>query len=186
MPLRDVGKYLSATIAIWAVADIAGPLMGGAFSQYVTWRWCFWINLILSPISLFVTLLVLRQKIPVDNVPERIKRFDYLGATLLCGGTVALLLGISWGGNSFPWSDSKVIGCIVGGLVMLVAFFVWEFFSKDPVIDPKLFKNRAVLAICASEFFYGMNLLGMMYYVPQFFQLVFGDSATISGVGLLP
>jgi len=112
--------------------------------------------------------------------------FDYLGTTMLVGGTICLLLGISWGGNISPWSDSRVIGCITGGIVLLAAFLVVQHFTKDPIIDPSLFKNRTVLAIAAAEFFYGANLLGLMYYVPQFFQLVFGDSATLSGVGLLP
>lgn len=186
VPLRDVGKYLSATIAIWAVADVAGPLLGGAFSQYVTWRWCFWINLIISPISLAVTLLVLRQKVPVGDLAQKFKKFDYLGTVFLCGGTVSLLLGISWGGNNFPWSHSYVIGCIVGGVVMLALFCLVECFVTDPLMDPDLFKNRTVLAVGASEFFYGANLLGMMYYIPQYFQLVFEDSPTLSGVGLLP
>ena len=186
MPLREVGKYLSATIAIWAVADVAGPLLGGAFSEYVTWRWCFWINLIISPISLLVTLVVLRQKVPSSNVGNKLKTFDYAGSALLGGGLVSVLLGISWGGNTFPWGHQNVIGCLVGGVVMLGLFCGWECYASDPLIDPSIFKNTTVIALCVSEFFMGMNLLGMMYFIPQFFQLVFGDSATISGVGLLP
>lgn len=105
---------------------------------------------------------------------------------MLVGGTVALLLGISWGGTTFPWASGHVIGCIVGGIVLLVLFIIAQHFVKDPIIAPSLLANRTVALILIAEFFYGANLLGMMYYVPQFFQLVFGDSAVVSGVGLLP
>jgi Major Facilitator Superfamily len=186
VPLRDVGKYLSFTAAIWAVADVLGPLLGGIFSQYATWRWCFYINLCISPISLVITLIVLKLPAPKVSYMEKVKTYDYLGTLTLVGGTASVLLAISWGGNTFPWSDAKVIGCLVGGLVCVAVFAVVQWFVPDPLLHPTLLKNRTVLTIFAAEFFYGANLLGMMYYVPQFFQLVFGDSAVISGVGLLP
>lgn len=216
VPLRDVGKYISFTGLIWAIADVAGPLLGGAFSQYVeleflitpffrvdipchfdsiltsghsryvTWRWCFYINLCISPISLIITLLVLKLPSPKVNFIEKAKTFDYIGTIAMVGGTTCLLLGISWGGNQFPWNSDKVIGCLVGGAALIVVFLILEHYVKDPLLPPSFLRNRSVLAIFFAEFFYGANLLGMMYYVPQFFQLVFGDSATISGVGLLP
>ncbi|RAL01132.1 MDR family MFS transporter [Aspergillus ibericus CBS 121593] len=185
VPLRDVGKYVSFAGLVWAIADVAGPLLGGAFSQYVTWRWCFYLNLCISPISLLITFFFLRIPSPkVDK--ERIKNFDILGAITLIGGTVCLLLAISWGGNTFAWSDPRVIGCFVGGFALLVIFVVWEHWAKDPLLPPVFLRSRAIIAIFFAEFFYGANLLGMMYYVPEFFQLVYGDSATISGVALLP
>ncbi|EAW12275.1 MFS transporter/fungal specific transcription factor domain-containing protein [Aspergillus clavatus NRRL 1] len=185
VPLRDIGKYISFTGLVWAIADVAGPLLGGAFSQYVTWRWCFYINLCISPISLIITLFFLRLPTPkVDK--ERIKNFDILGSITLIGGTICLLLAISWGGNNFPWNDGRVIGCFVGGLVLLGLFMVWEHWAKDPLMPPVFLQSRALVAIFFAEFFYGANLLGMMYYVPQYFQLVYGDSATMSGVALLP
>ncbi|KAI9375259.1 putative efflux pump antibiotic resistance protein [Aspergillus egyptiacus] len=185
VPLRDVGKYISFTGLVWAIADVAGPLLGGAFSQYITWRWCFYINLCISPISLIITIIYLRIATPkVDK--QRIKNFDIIGTITLIGGTTCLLLAISWGGNNFPWNDSRVIGCFVGGFALLVTFMVWEHWAADPLMPPVFLRNRAVVAIFFAEFFYGANLLGMMYYVPQFFQLVYGDSATMSGVALLP
>lgn len=93
---------------------------------------------------------------------------------------------ISWGGKNLPWTDSRVIGCFVGGFALLVIFMVWEHWAKDPLMPPAFLRNRAIVAIFFAEFFYGANLLGMMYYVPQFFQMVYGDSATISGVALPP
>ncbi|KGO69080.1 Major facilitator superfamily domain, general substrate transporter [Penicillium expansum] len=185
VPLRDVGKYISFTGLVWALADVAGPLLGGVFSQYVTWRWCFYINLCISPISLIITIIFLRIPTPkVDK--ERIQNFDVIGSITLIGGTTCLLLGISWGGNNFLWNDSRVIGCLVGGILLLMIFVIWEHWAKDPFMPPVFLRSRAIVAIFFAEFFYGTNLLGMMYYVPQFFQLVYGDSATISGVALLP
>lgn len=185
MPIRDVGKYISFTAFVWAIADVAGPLLGGAFSQYVTWRWCFYINLCISPISLLITLIFLPLPSPKIEL-SRFKKFDYLGTLTLIGGATCLLLAISWGGNEFPWNNSRVIGCFIGGGVLVIVFGVLEHFVADPLMHPSFLRNRTVVAIFVAEFFYGCNLLGMMYYVPQFFQLVYGDSATLSGVGLLP
>ncbi|KAK5999257.1 Efflux pump dotC [Cladobotryum mycophilum] len=185
--LQDVGKYLSLTAAIWAIADVAGPLLGGVFSQYATWRWCFWLNLIIAPISFIIVVFVLKlPRGPKVSVSTVLASYDYIGTLLMSGGTAALVLGLSWGGNAFEWHDSRVIGTLVGGFAMLVVFFVWENFAKDPLIFPSMIKSRTILAIVGAEFMYGMSLLGCMYYVPQFFQLVFGDSATLAGVGLLP
>jgi MFS family permease len=154
-------------------------------NRFATWRWCFYVNLCISPISLIITFFYLRIPTPkIDK--ERIKNFDIIGTITLTGGTVCLLLAISWGGNSFPWNSSHVIGCFIGGFALLQAFAIWEHYAKDPLMPPVFFRNRAIVAILFAEFFYGANLLGMMYYVPQFFQLVYGDSATMSGVALLP
>ncbi|KAF2123486.1 putative efflux pump antibiotic resistance protein [Dothidotthia symphoricarpi CBS 119687] len=187
VPLKDVGKYLSITGLIWVVADVAGPLLGGVFSQYASWRWCFYINLCISPISLAISLCFLKlPKTSRDTFTTSFLQLDYLGILVLVGGTVCILLGVSWGGNTFAWSDGQVVGCLIGGFVLLVLFIVIEHRVRDPLIDPSLFRSHTVLAITAAEFFFGANLIGLMYYIPQFFQLVFGDSATISGVGLLP
>ncbi|KAI0837754.1 putative efflux pump antibiotic resistance protein [Hypoxylon sp. FL0890] len=184
--LQDVGKFLSITGIVWALADVAGPLLGGVFAQYATWRWCFWINLIISPISFVIVFFALRAPAATSNLKEKIVSFDYLGTIAIAGGTTSLILGLSWGGNVYPWANSKVIGTIVGGVALLVTFGVVEHFVKDPLVFPSIFKRRTTLTILGAEFFYGMVLLGTMYYLPQFFQLVFGDSATLSGIGLLP
>jgi hypothetical protein len=125
-------------------------------------------------------------KTPRATLKTKFLQLDYLGTLILVGGTVCILLSISWGGNTFAWSNSRVVGCLVGGSILVLLFLVVEHRVRDPLIDPSLLRNHTVLAITAAEFFFGANLIGLMYYVPQFFQLVFGDSATISGVGLLP
>ncbi|RYP62947.1 hypothetical protein DL771_009511 [Monosporascus sp. 5C6A] len=96
------------------------------------------------------------------------------------------IYGQTNGGNAWPWRSGHVIGTMVGGGVMLVLFIAAERFAKFPLVDLSMFKGRTLIAIFGAEFFYGMVLLGSMYYPPQFFQLVFGDTATLSGVGLLP
>lgn len=187
VPLRDVGKYLATTALVWAIADVAGPLLGGIFSQYVTWRWCFYINLCISPISLIVTLIYLRLPAPKVALSEKLKNLDYIGILTMPGGTTCLLLALQWGGNTFPWSDGRVIGCFVGAVALFAVFLVNIFkFAKDPLLPAYFFTNRTILAINAAEFCFGANLVGMMYYVPQFFQIIFGDNAVISGVGLIP
>ncbi|PVH93062.1 putative efflux pump antibiotic resistance protein [Periconia macrospinosa] len=187
VPFKDVGKYLSITGVVWIVADVAGPLLGGVFSQYASWRWCFYINLCISPITLAITMFSLKlPKTPRGTLKTKFLQLDYLGTLILVGGTVCILLSISWGGNTFAWSNIRVVGCLVGGFILVLLFLVVEHRVRDPLIDPSLFRNHTVLAITVAEFFFGANLIGLMYYVPQFFQLIFGDSATMSGVGLLP
>ncbi|KAG7131003.1 Efflux pump dotC like protein [Verticillium longisporum] len=210
VPLQDVGKYLAVTAIVWGIADIAGPLLGGAFSQYV-------VPLSISPTQSSIICLRFLQlqirdmevllldqphhlthqfrivaivlKLPHNRnttVKEEFLKFDYLGTVLISGGTTTLVLGLQWGGNIFPWGDAKVIGTLVGGFAMIVLFYVSVHFAKDPLIFPSMFKSRTLICLFIAEFFFGVTLLGTMYYVPQFFQLVFGDTAILSGVGLLP
>ncbi|EWC44093.1 hypothetical protein DRE_07228 [Drechslerella stenobrocha 248] len=187
VPLKDVGNYLATTALVWAVADVLGPLLGGIFTQYASWRWCFYINLCISPVSLIVTVIYLRIPAPKVALSERLKNLDYVGLLSLPGATTCLLLALQWGGITFPWSDARVIGCFVGAAALFAIFLVNIFkFAKDPLLPAYFFTNRTILAINAAEFCFGANLIGMMYYVPQFFQIVFGDSALISGVGLIP
>ncbi|KAK6359046.1 hypothetical protein TWF696_000217 [Orbilia brochopaga] len=187
VPLKDVGNYLATTALVWAIADVAGPLLGGIFTEYASWRWCFYINLCISPISLIVTVIYLRIPAPKVALTEKLKNLDYVGLLTLPGATTCLLLALQWGGNTFPWSDARVIGCFAGAAALLAIFLVNIFkFAKDPLLPAYFFTNRTLLAINAAEFCFGANLIGMMYYVPQFFQIIFGDSALISGVGLIP
>jgi hypothetical protein len=151
----------------------------------VTWRWCFYINLCIAPVTFAVIFVVLKLPAPKFEV-KKLKEFDYLGTVTLCGGTTCVLLGLSWGGNNFPWASANVIGVLVAGPVLWGLFFLVETYAKDPLVYPWMLKSRTIVAILVAEFFYGANLLGLMYYVPQFFQLVYGDSATMAGVGLLP
>jgi len=141
--------------------------------------------LTIAPFTYAIIWLVLKLPAPKFDF-KKVKEFDYLGTLTLCGGTTCFLLGLSWGGNTFPWNSAKVIAMLVTGPVLFVLFFFVELYAKDPLVFPSMLKSRTIVAILIAEFFYGANLLGLMYYVPQFFQLVFGDSATISGVGLLP
>lgn len=187
--LQEVGKFLSLTTLVWGIADVAGPLLGGAFSQYATWRWCFWINLFICPVSFAIVLFTLRlppSPTATASLGEKLKGFDYAGTIAIAGATTLINLGLTWGGHVFAWSDGKIIGTLVGGGVLFVLFCIVEHFVKDPLVFPSMFRSRALLAVFTAEFFYGMVLLGGMYYLPQYFQLVFGDTAILSGIGLLP
>lgn len=135
---------------------------------------------------MLITLFILKLPRSPVNYAEKARKYDYIGTIAMIGATTMILLGISWGGVNFPWKSGQVIGTLVGGVVLLIAFGIFEHFVTDPIFPPVFFRNRSIMAIFVAEFFYGASLLGMMYYVPQFFQLVFGDSATIAGVGLLP
>lgn len=118
--------------------------------RYVTWRWIFWINLCISPISLVLIVICLRLPAPQGERKKQILHYDYVGTALLVGGTVCILLAVSWGGNDFPWRDARVIGTFVGGGVILTLFGISQHVVRDPLIPPMAVQSRAVLTIFAA------------------------------------
>ncbi|OZJ05907.1 hypothetical protein BZG36_01177 [Bifiguratus adelaidae] len=189
--MRDRGKFQGMIGATFGVSSVVGPLLGGAFADLPTskggWRWCFYVNLPVGAITIAVCILYLRLR-PVTGDPvAKFKRIDYFGTFLLVGGVVCILLAVSFGGNTYPWDSAAVIASFVVGGVVLIAFIIWEIkYAREPVVAPHLFRQRTPLAIFVAQFFFGMSFFGAIYYLPIYFQIVRGDSATTSGLELLP
>lgn len=181
IPLRDRGKYQGAIGAVFGVATVVGPLLGGLFTDHLTWRWAFYVNV---PIAIVVVIAAART-IPSVRAAGR-PVIDYLGIALVAVGASALILGTSWGGNEYAWGSPVIIGLFACGLVALALFCVVELRAREPMLPMRLFRNP-VFAVCSIlSFIVGFAMLGAMIYLPTYLQYVDGDSATLSGVRTLP
>ncbi|KAF7173484.1 hypothetical protein CNMCM6106_007562 [Aspergillus hiratsukae] len=177
--------------ASFAVAAVAGPLIGGAFTSNTTWRWCFWINLPIGGVS--AALIAIFFKAPPqarakDVTPKEILlQMDPSGIVLLLGAILCFLLALQWGGSAKAWNSADVVGTLVGFGLLLIAFFINELWLQDKaMIPPRLLKGQTILFSCLFTFFFSGSFYLLLYYLPTYFQAVKGVSASESGVRTLP
>ncbi|KAJ1964012.1 hypothetical protein IWQ62_003054 [Dispira parvispora] len=187
VPLSKRTLFLSVFGAMFALASVSGPLLGGVLTDKVTWRWIFYINLPIGAVAIVIVLLFLRIPHQRSSLWSKLGRIDYLGTGTLVAGVVFLLLGLMWGGNTYPWSDVRIITFLSLAAALLVAFVIVELkVSKEPVIPMYLFANRNTTLCFSSTFCMGMAIFGTLYYTPVFFNVVHNDTATVAGAKLLP
>lgn len=181
IPLRDRGRYQGALGAVFGVTTVIGPLLGGYFTDHLSWRWAFWINI---PVAL-VVLAVATVAIPALGQRTR-PAIDYAGIATIGLGASGLTLATSWGGSTYAWSSPMIIGLFVGSAVML-ALFVWvELRADEPVLPIRLFASPVFTVCCVLAFIVGFAMLGALTFLPTFMQFVDGVSATESGLRTLP
>ena len=172
---------------VWASAGGLGPVMGGAFTEMVSWRWCFWINLPICGATFIVLLLCLDVHNPRTKLSSGLKAVDWFGIFSILAVTILLLVGLDFGGAILPWSSPKVICLIVFGTVM-IAFFMYsqKKLAKYPLIPYAMFQNRSTVATLIVGFCHGMVFISAEYYLPLYFQSVKGAKPLRSGVLVLP
>jgi EmrB/QacA subfamily drug resistance transporter len=178
---RDRGRYMGLIGSVFAVASIAGPLLGGFLVEAISWRWVFYVNM---PVGVVAVLVVaFKLKLPVR--PQR-HVIDYLGAALLTAGVCSLILVTTWGGNEYAWGSSVVIGLAAAGVALLVAFVFQERRAAEPIIPLGLFRSSVFRVASGLGFVIGLAMFGAIIFIPLFLQLVYGVSPTSSGLRMLP
>ena len=178
---RERGRYQGYTGAVFALSSVAGPLLGGVFTDQLSWRWVFYINLPLGVLALIVTSAVL--KLPHRRLEHPI---DYLGSALMVAGVSCLLLVASWGGTEYAWTSPVIIWLTAAGALLIALFVAQEFRAKEPLLPPRLFRNRVFTVCSAIGLIVGATMFGAVAFLPIYLQIVKGVSATSSGLRLVP
>ncbi|WP_411976985.1 MDR family MFS transporter [Streptomyces solicathayae] len=181
IPLRDRGKYQGAIGAVFGVSTVIGPLLGGLFTDHLTWRWAFYVNV---PIAILVVVAAARTIPSVRSASRPV--IDYAGIALVAAGASALILATSWGGNEYAWDSGVIIGLFAGGLIALGLFCWVETRAAEPMLPMRLFRNPVFTVCSVLSFVVGFAMLGAMTFLPTYLQYVDGESATMSGIRTLP
>jgi EmrB/QacA subfamily drug resistance transporter len=181
IPLRDRGRYQGALGAVFGVTTVIGPLLGGYFTDHLSWRWAFYVNVPLSIVVFFVAAAA------IPSLAGRAKPvIDYTGILLVGLGATGLTLATSWGGTTYPWKSATIIGLFVGSTAAL-AVFVWvESRVAAPILPTRLFGSPVFTVCCVLSFVVGFAMLGALTFLPTYMQFVDGVSATTSGLRTLP
>ncbi|MEV5610438.1 MFS transporter [Streptomyces sp. NPDC052225] len=178
---RERGKYQGLFGAVFGATSVLGPLLGGLFTEHLSWRWVFYVNLPIGVVALAVIAAALH--IPVRSRKHRI---DYLGTFLIASVATCLVLVASLGGTTWDWGSPQIIGLAILGVVLGVVFVFVEFRAAEPVLPMKLFRVRTFTLSAVISFVIGFAMFGAMTYLPTFLQVVQGVSPTMSGVHMLP
>jgi EmrB/QacA subfamily drug resistance transporter len=181
VPPRERGRYMGLIGSVFAVASVAGPLLGGFFVDNLSWRWVFYVNLPVGAIAVLIVATRLHL-----HTPHRRHRVDWLGAGLLAAAVSSLILLTTWGGNEYGWGSHMIIALGVVGTVLVFVFLWWEGRAAEPILPLGLFRSRVFDVANAMGFLIGMAMFGAIIFIPLFLQVVYGASPTSSGLRMLP
>ncbi|KAF4943258.1 hypothetical protein FGADI_13528 [Fusarium gaditjirri] len=192
VPMDKRPVYNGMFGSVYGVASVLGPLLGGAFVDHVSWRWCFYINLPVGAAAMLTAIFTVR--IPKQKNPSQdsswmscVNDLDPLGTICFLPGVVCLLLALQWGGTKYPWSSGKVIGVLALGVVLLAAFIAVQMWKGDKAtVPPRIFRQRTLVSASIFTLLLSAAYFAIVFYIPIWFQAIKGVSAVKSGIMCLP
>jgi len=176
------GRWQGLFAAVFGLASVIGPLLGGFLTDNYSWRWVFYINLPVGAVALFLAATYM----PKIAGKAKDRAIDFLGASLLAVSLISLLLGVTWGGTQYAWGSRQIIGLFITAAIGTVAFLFAERHAQEPILPLSLFRNRIFNVSMIAIFLSAMGMFGGILYIPLFAQYVIGESATNSGTILAP
>ncbi|KIX96503.1 uncharacterized protein Z520_07769 [Fonsecaea multimorphosa CBS 102226] len=188
VPLQKRPAWTGIFGAVFAIASVAGPLLGGVFTDKISWRWCFYINLPIGGAMMVVLFFVLqlpaaatdRAKVPLK---EQLRKLDPIGTAVFIPSIVCLLLALQWGGTTYNWSNARIIVLLIlSGILFGIFVYLQHAFQENATIPPRIIKTRSVSAGVVYAFFSGSGMMTMVYFLPIWFQAIKGASAVHSGI----
>ncbi|KAF3480958.1 major facilitator superfamily transporter [Arthroderma uncinatum] len=192
VPLRKRPAYTGMMGGMFGIASVAGPLLGGLFTDKVSWRWCFYINLPIGAVTLLIVTFLLHVNIPGKSVKgltvyQQFLKLDPLGTLCFMPSVICLLLALQWGGTTYSWGNGRIIGLFVVFAILLIAFIIIQIWRKeDATVPPRIFVQRSVLSAFWFTICIGSSMMTIIYYLPLWFQAIKGVSAVKSGIMNLP
>jgi EmrB/QacA subfamily drug resistance transporter len=182
VPPRERGYYQAYTGSVWIVAGAAGPVLGGVIAEHLHWSVIFWLNV---PLALAAATLSNRQlkRVPVH---ERSHKIDLTGAALMMGAAIALLLALTWGGTRYPWLSQQIVGLIIAAAITSAAFIWWVLRAPEPFLPLAVLNNPVMRAGCLTTACTQGVSIGLTIFVPLYYEMVHGLSASDSGLALIP
>ncbi|OBT43716.1 hypothetical protein VE00_05576 [Pseudogymnoascus sp. WSF 3629] len=192
IPLQHRPIFQGIFGAVFAIGSVIGPLVGGTFTDKVTWRWCFYLNLPIGAVTILVAILILQ--IPNQKLEEqasgwigRLKQLDPIGNLIFLPGVVCLILALQWGGAQYSWNNARIIVLLIFCGILSIAFIGVQIWKGDSaMVPPRLVKQRSIGASMWCSFFNGAGMTIVMFYLPIYFQAIKGGTALNSGIMLLP
>ncbi|HET7530667.1 MAG TPA: MDR family MFS transporter [Mycobacteriales bacterium] len=178
---RERGRYMGIIGSVFAVSSVAGPLLGGFFTDNLSWRWVFYINLPVGAVALVVVAAALHAR--EQHVRHRV---DWLGAAVLSAGVTALILALTWGGTTYAWDSVTIVVLFLGAVLLLALFVVVERRVAEPVLPLTLFRDRVFRVSSAAGAIVGFAMFGAITFLPLFLQTVHLVSPTLSGLQMVP
>jgi EmrB/QacA subfamily drug resistance transporter len=182
VPARERGKYMGIMGGVFALSSVAGPLLGGWFTESIGWRWAFWMNIPLGLLAIASAVVFLRLPKGAQGKP----RLDWAGMGLLAIASTCLVLVTTWGGTTYDWNSGVIISLIAGTVVAAVAFVLVERRAAEPIMPLKLFKDRNFNLTTVAGLIIGIAMFGALAYLPTYLQMVTGSNATQAGLLMIP